>query len=77
MSARTIFTTSSFFFAEMESHYPIHLISENYTFLEDLGQGCYGHVIKCLKQDTEDIVAVKVLKHSHSKIKNIREVGYV
>ncbi|GAA6216502.1 homeodomain-interacting protein kinase 2-like [Lates japonicus] len=54
--------------------YPVRTISENYTMLKVLGQGCYGHVIKCLKRDTEETVAVKVLKQRHSELTNIREV---
>lgn len=51
-------------------------ISENYKMLTVLGQGCYGHVIKCFKRDTKETVAVKVLKQRHSQFSHIREVSY-
>ncbi|XP_044066305.1 homeodomain-interacting protein kinase 2-like [Siniperca chuatsi] len=49
-------------------------ISENYKTLRVLGQGCYGHVIKCFKRDTQETVAVKVLKQRYSKYRKIKEV---
>ncbi|XP_071332949.1 homeodomain-interacting protein kinase 1-like [Trachinotus anak] len=57
------------------AHRPlISTVSQNYKMLKVLGQGCYGQVIKCLKRDTEETVAVKVLKQRHSQFKKIREI---
>ncbi|XP_068453606.1 homeodomain-interacting protein kinase 3-like [Clinocottus analis] len=52
----------------------INEISENYKILNFLGQGTYGYVVKCLKQDTGEIVAVKALKERNSKHSDISEV---
>ncbi|XP_044231531.1 homeodomain-interacting protein kinase 1-like isoform X2 [Thunnus albacares] len=43
-----------------------------YKFLRVLGQGGFGLVLKCLKKDTKDIVAVKLPKHDHND-SDIRE----
>ncbi|XP_067462128.1 homeodomain-interacting protein kinase 2-like [Thunnus thynnus] len=37
-----------------------------YEFMKVLGQGGFGLVLKCLKKDTKDIVAVKIPRHDHS-----------
>lgn len=66
----------SAFFAEMANPALTYTIPENYRMLKELGQGCYGHVIKCLKRDTKETVAVKILKQRHSKHRNIEEVSY-
>ena len=34
-----------------------------YVVLDLLGQGTFGQVVKCRKQDTGEIVAVKVVKN--------------
>uniref|UniRef100_A0A3B4WY15 Protein kinase domain-containing protein n=1 Tax=Seriola lalandi dorsalis TaxID=1841481 RepID=A0A3B4WY15_SERLL len=60
--------------SDMAHQPPISTISQNYKMFKVLGQGCYGQVIKCLKQDTDETVAVKVLKQRHSQLKIIREV---
>lgn len=62
-----------FFFAEMA---PITTISQNYEILRLLGQGSYGRVFKCLKLDTKETVAIKVLKEKHVQPKQIREVNW-
>uniref|UniRef100_UPI0037E7F264 homeodomain-interacting protein kinase 2-like n=1 Tax=Semicossyphus pulcher TaxID=241346 RepID=UPI0037E7F264 len=49
-------------------------ISENYKIVSVLGKGCFGQVMKCVKQDTEETVAVKVLKTRTSKLGDVREV---
>ncbi|KAJ4926385.1 hypothetical protein JOQ06_016269 [Pogonophryne albipinna] len=58
-----------------KKHQPlIDTISENYQILKVLGAGCYGQVVECLKLDTEETVAVKVLKQKNSSKNNMREV---
>ncbi|XP_063758740.1 homeodomain-interacting protein kinase 3-like [Eleginops maclovinus] len=52
----------------------IDTISENYAILKVLGAGCYGQVVECLKLDTDEIVAVKVLIQLNSKKNNMREI---
>ncbi|XP_059212765.1 homeodomain-interacting protein kinase 1-like [Centropristis striata] len=47
---------------------------ENYKILEVLGQGCYGQVLHCLKLDTKENVAVKVLKKKNAPNLNLREL---
>ncbi|XP_047463298.1 homeodomain-interacting protein kinase 1-like [Mugil cephalus] len=47
---------------------------ENYCRLNLLGYGSYGYVFKCLKKDTKEIVAVKVLKQNDSLSSFNREV---
>ena len=59
----------------MSSKPLIDTISENYQILKVLGAGCYGQVVKCLKLDTEETVAVKVLKQKNSSKNNMREVS--
>ncbi|KAI9517275.1 hypothetical protein NQZ68_008535 [Dissostichus eleginoides] len=58
-----------------KEHQPlIDTISENYRILKVLGAGCYGQVVECLKLDTKETVAVKVLKQKNSSKNNMREV---
>ncbi|KAI4802176.1 hypothetical protein KUCAC02_020030 [Chaenocephalus aceratus] len=58
-----------------KEHQPlIDTISENYQILKVLGAGCYGQVVECLKLDTEETVAVKVLKQKNSSKNNMKEV---
>lgn len=64
------------FFAEMANKPLINTISENYNILKVLGQGSFGQVVKCVQRDTEETVAVKVLKKRHPDIRFIREVSY-
>ncbi|XP_067462125.1 homeodomain-interacting protein kinase 1-like [Thunnus thynnus] len=40
-------------------------LPETYEFMKVLGQGGFGVVLKCLKKDTKDIVAVKIPRHDH------------
>lgn len=35
-------------------------LPKNYELLEVLGAGAFGEVLKCIKRDTNEIVAVKV-----------------
>ncbi|XP_068570101.1 homeodomain-interacting protein kinase 2-like [Cebidichthys violaceus] len=53
---------------------PINRISGNYKILNVLGQGCYGDVVECFKRDTEETVAVKVVKQRNSRRSNMREM---
>eukprot|EP00064_Thunnus_orientalis_P011895 superscaffoldBa00001766_g11927 len=47
---------------------------ENYKVQKILGQGRYGHVLKCLNCDTEETVAVKLLKDKRKELSKIREI---
>eukprot|EP00064_Thunnus_orientalis_P000808 superscaffoldBa00000047_g809 len=38
-------------------------LPRKYKFLKVLGEGSFGKVLKCLKKDTKDIVAVNIPKH--------------
>lgn len=67
----TLLTVS---FAEMANKPLICTISENYSILKVLGQGSFGQVVKCVKRDTDETVAVKVLKETHPDISSIKEV---
>lgn len=42
----------------------------HYKVQKTLGQGRYGHVMKCLKLETKETVAVKVLKEKKKQIDN-------
>lgn len=53
----------------------VNTISDNYEILNVLGVGTFGQVLKCLKLDTAEIVAVKVLKNSNADELNMREVS--
>ncbi|CAJ1081983.1 homeodomain-interacting protein kinase 2 isoform X1 [Xyrichtys novacula] len=39
-----------------------NILPSNYCLLKEAGRGCFGVVLKCLKVDTDDIVAIKVLR---------------
>ncbi len=39
------------------------LITCRYTVLDKLGQGTFGQVVKCMEEDTGELVAVKVIKN--------------
>ncbi|XP_059188528.1 homeodomain-interacting protein kinase 2-like isoform X2 [Centropristis striata] len=59
----------------METNKPlVNTISDNYKILKVLGQGCFGQVVHCLKQDTKENVAVKVLKLRNQQHGNQREL---
>ena len=62
-------------FAEMEYELISH--SDNYKILDVLGEGGYGTVVACHKQDTNEVVAVKFLKKTrYSQYYDRREVSY-
>ncbi|KAI4823432.1 hypothetical protein KUCAC02_012016 [Chaenocephalus aceratus] len=53
----------------------VNTISDNYEILNVLGMGTFGQVLKCLKLDTAEIVAVKVLRNSNADELNMREMS--
>jgi len=53
----------------------VNTISDNYKILIVLGVGSFGQVLKCLKLDTAETVAVKVLRNSNADELNMREVS--
>ncbi|KAM8863912.1 homeodomain-interacting protein kinase 1-like isoform 2-T2 [Spinachia spinachia] len=70
----TMCTRSLGFSLEMANKLLMSSISSNYTILNVLGHGCYGDVLQCLKRDTKEMVAVKVLKQKSSQNSTIQEV---
>ncbi|KAJ4934071.1 hypothetical protein JOQ06_006878 [Pogonophryne albipinna] len=52
----------------------VNTISDNYKILTVLGVGSFGQVLKCLKLDTAETVAVKVLRNSNADELNMREM---
>ncbi|KAK1899255.1 Homeodomain-interacting protein kinase 1 [Dissostichus eleginoides] len=52
----------------------VNTISDNYKILIVLGAGSFGQVLKCLKLDTAETVAVKVLRNSNADELNMREM---
>ncbi|XP_034066741.1 homeodomain-interacting protein kinase 1-like [Gymnodraco acuticeps] len=52
----------------------VSTISDNYEILIVLGVGSFGQVLKCLKLDTAETVAVKVLRNSNADELNMREM---
>ncbi|KAK1899120.1 Homeodomain-interacting protein kinase 1 [Dissostichus eleginoides] len=52
----------------------VNTISDNYEILIVLGAGSFGQVLKCLKLDTAETVAVKVLRNSNADELNMREM---
>ncbi|XP_071398127.1 homeodomain-interacting protein kinase 3-like [Centroberyx affinis] len=49
--------------------------SSNYLVLNQLGEGAFGTVARCVKRDTNEIVAVKTIKQCHRRIYATREVN--
>ena len=49
-------------------------LPEKYEFVRILGQGGFGQVLRCVKKDTKEVVAVKIPKHRTTT--DIREVGH-
>ncbi|XP_026209100.1 homeodomain-interacting protein kinase 2-like isoform X2 [Anabas testudineus] len=43
-----------------------HMFPSNYKLVKCVGQGGFGEVLKCIKKDTNETVAVKVPKYGHS-----------
>ena len=41
----------------------ISQLPKNYELVSVLGKGVFGEVLKCIKVDTEDTVAVKIPRH--------------
>ncbi|XP_047426423.1 homeodomain-interacting protein kinase 1-like [Mugil cephalus] len=58
-----MFASSSSANGDDSNHFPI---PENYEFLQILGEGGFGKVIKCVKRETNQTVAVKINKLSKS-----------
>lgn len=44
-------------------HPNMYELPRNYQLLAVLGKGGFGDVLKCIKQDTKEIVAVKMPQH--------------
>lgn len=49
-----------------QSHYPPPVVP-GYTVLNQIGQGAFGSVWRCLHNETEEDHAVKQLKAEHAK----------
>ncbi|KAF3860736.1 hypothetical protein F7725_000991 [Dissostichus mawsoni] len=66
---------SCFFMPSVLKSQPlVNTISDNYKILIVLGAGSFGQVLKCLKLDTAETVAVKVLRNSNADELNMREM---
>lgn len=48
----------------------------SYKMQTVLGNGCYGYVIKCVKCETKEVVAVKILKKRGENPSKIKEVSH-
>ena len=53
-------------------------VRKDYKLLEEMGQGSYGQVIKAMKRDTKQVVAIKLMKNifldSYQARKTLREI---
>ncbi|XP_043935405.1 homeodomain-interacting protein kinase 2-like [Protopterus annectens] len=48
---------------QIVQHEVLSSTSSKYEILQVLGSGAFGQVVKCMKQDTSEVVAVKILKN--------------
>ena len=60
----------------MDPYHVINLMLGNYKMQKALGHGCYGYVFKCVKCDTKEAVAVKILRKRGESLSKIREVRF-
>ncbi|XP_010766128.1 homeodomain-interacting protein kinase 2-like [Notothenia coriiceps] len=67
-------TTHAVMPSVLKSEPLVNTISDNYEILIVLGVGSFGQVLKCLKLDTAETVAVKVLRNSNADELNMREM---
>ncbi|CAK6957556.1 homeodomain-interacting protein kinase 1-like isoform X1 [Scomber scombrus] len=58
----------------MDPYNIINFMLGNYKMQKALGHGCYGYVFKCVKCDTKEAVAVKILRKRGENLSKIREV---